>query len=85
MCYEKEHQDFPGGTENKNPPARAGDMGLIPGLGSFHMLQSSQAHVPQLLSPCSRDQGTAPTESPCRNAEAPAPKACDMQQEKPLQ
>ena len=25
---------FPGGSEGKNPPASAGDMGLIPGLGS---------------------------------------------------
>ena len=24
---------FPGGSEVKNPPANAGDMGLIPGLG----------------------------------------------------
>ena len=28
---------FPGGTEDKNPPANAGDMGLIPGPGRFHM------------------------------------------------
>ena len=79
MCYEKEHQDFPGGAEDKNLPASAGDMGSIPGLGSFHMLQSSQAHVPQLLSPCSRDQETAPTEFSCHNAEARAPKVCAMQ------
>ena len=25
--------DFPGGSVVKNPPANAGDMGLIPGLG----------------------------------------------------
>ena len=29
--------DFPGGTEDRNPPANAGDMGLIPGPGIFHM------------------------------------------------
>ena len=29
--------DFPGGTLEKNLPANAGDMGLIPGLGRFHM------------------------------------------------
>ena len=28
-------------------------MGLIPGLGRFHMLQSNKAHVPQLLKPVS--------------------------------
>ena len=33
--------DFPGGTVVKNPPANAGDMGLIPGLGRFHMPQSN--------------------------------------------
>ena len=39
---------------DKNPPANAGDMHLIPGLGRFHMPRSNQAHVPQLLSPRSR-------------------------------
>ena len=28
---------FPGGTEVKNPPANAGDMGSSPGLGRSHM------------------------------------------------
>ena len=27
--------DFPGGSVVKNPPANAGDMGLIPGWGRF--------------------------------------------------
>ena len=30
-------QDFPGGAVVKNPPAIAGDMGLIRGLGRAHM------------------------------------------------
>ena len=34
-------QDFSGGTVDKNPLANAGDMGLIPGLGRFHMPQSN--------------------------------------------
>ena len=34
-------EDFLGGPGVKNPPANAGDMGLIPGAGSLHMLQSS--------------------------------------------
>ena len=38
----------------KNPPANAGDMGLIPGLGKSHMLWWDQAHAPQLLSLSSR-------------------------------
>ena len=29
---------FPGGTVVKNPPANAGDPGLSPGLGRFHVL-----------------------------------------------
>ena len=32
---------FPGGSVVKNPPANAGDMGLTPGPGRFHMLQGS--------------------------------------------
>ena len=47
-------QDFSGGPVDMNLPANAGDSGLIPGLGRFHMLQSNQARVPQLLSLCSR-------------------------------
>ena len=38
----------------KNLPDNAGDMGSIPGLGRFHMLQDNQAPVPQLLSQCSK-------------------------------
>ena len=30
-------KDFSGGTMDKNPPANAGDMGLHPGPGRFHM------------------------------------------------
>ena len=45
--------DFSGGTVDKNLPANAGDMGLIPGLGRFHKLQSNQACVPRVLSLCS--------------------------------
>ena len=35
-------------------PTNARDTGLISGPGRFHMLWSSQAHVPQVLSLCSR-------------------------------
>ena len=34
-------EDFPGGPLVKNLPANAGDMGLIPGPGRFHMPQGS--------------------------------------------
>ena len=33
--------DFPGGTVDRNPPANAGHMGLIPGLGRFYMPKSN--------------------------------------------
>ena len=46
--------DFPGGTVVKNPPANAGDMGLIPGPGRSHMPWSIKARAPQLLSLHSR-------------------------------
>ena len=35
--YEKKFLDFPGGLVVQNPPANAGDIGSIPGLGRFHM------------------------------------------------
>ena len=34
-------QDFPGGPAVKNPLANAGDMGLIPDLGRFHIPRGS--------------------------------------------
>ena len=42
MLLFKIHVDFPGGTVDNNLPASAGDTGLIPGPGSFHMLQSNR-------------------------------------------
>ena len=33
--------DFPGGAVVKNPPANAGDTGLIPGPGRSHMPRSN--------------------------------------------
>ena len=35
------HADFPVGAVDENPPANAGNMGLTPGAGRFHMPQSS--------------------------------------------
>ena len=35
------HRDYPGGTVVKNPPVNAGDTGLSPGPGRYHMPQSS--------------------------------------------
>ena len=42
MLLFKIYIDFPGGTVDNNLPANAGDTGLIPGPGSFHMLQSNK-------------------------------------------
>ena len=63
--------DFPGGTVDGRLPANARDMGLIPGLGGFHMLQSNWAQEPQPLSPAR-----------C-TAEARAPRACASQEKPP--
>ena len=46
----KTPEGFPGGPVVRNPPANAGDTGLIPGPGRSYMLCSSQARVTQLLS-----------------------------------
>ena len=43
--------DFPGGPVVKNPPANAGDTGLVPSPGRFHMPRGNEAHVPP-VSPC---------------------------------
>lgn len=40
-------EDFSSGAADKNLPASAEDTGSIPGLGRFHMLWRSEAHVPQ--------------------------------------
>ena len=44
-------KDLAGGAVDKNPPANAGDTGLIPGLGRFHMHRATKACAPQRLSP----------------------------------
>ena len=62
--------DFPGGTVDGRPPANAWDMGLIPGLGGFHMLQSNWAHEPQSLSPASCNCWSQSTQSLCFTREA---------------
>ena len=51
--YQKESkQDFHDGVTDKNPPANAGDMGSIPGMGRSHMARSNGAHELQLLRLC---------------------------------
>ena len=52
--FKRKGWGFPGGSVVKNPPANAGDTDLIPGPEIFHVPRSNSAHVPQLLSLCSR-------------------------------
>ena len=74
-------QGFPGGSVVKNPPANAGDRSSIPDPGRSHTLQSKKAHEPQLVSPHSGAQEL----SPCATTtEATRPRACALQQGKPL-
>ena len=51
---EVSQKDFPSGPAVKNPPANAGDMGLIPGPRRFHRPWGNKAHVLQLLKPVCR-------------------------------
>ena len=41
FCLKHQLWGFPGGSVVKNPPANAGDVGLIPGLGRSHMAWSN--------------------------------------------
>ena len=47
---------FHSGSGVKNPPAKAGDRGLIPNLGRAHVPKNNKARVPQLLNRFSRAQ-----------------------------
>ena len=50
------NRGFPSGSVMKNLSANAGGMGSIPGQGRSYLPCSKWAHVPQLLSLCSRAQ-----------------------------
>ena len=76
---------FPGGAVVKNAPANAGDKSSIPGPGWSHMSWSSKAHVPQLLSLCSRTREPQLLSLWSTTTEAHSPRAHAPQQEKPLQ
>ena len=41
LGFKSQERGFPGGAVVKNPPANAGDMGSVPGLGRSHMPQSN--------------------------------------------
>ena len=38
--FKRDNRDCPGGPEVRNPPSGAGDVGLIPGPGRFHVPQN---------------------------------------------
>ena len=71
-------EGFPGDSVVKTPPANGGDTGLIPDTARSHMLQSNQAHEPQLLSLCCRAWEL-------QLLKTTHPRADVLQQEKPLQ
>ena len=50
IAYKRICWGFPGGAVVENRPANAGDTGSSPGLGRSHVLRSSWAREPQLLS-----------------------------------
>ena len=60
-----------GGPVVKNLPASAGDLGLIPGLGGFHMLQGNQARAPN--SGAHRAQTRSPASQLLKPLQIPQP------------
>ena len=64
---------FPDSSFGKESTCNAGDTGLIPALGRFHMLQKTKDHASQLLSPRAT------------TTEAHEPRVHALQRETPLQ
>ena len=62
-------RDFPGGAMDRNSPARAGDVGSIPGPGRFRTPCNSGACGPQLESLCSATGETIAARSLRHNEE----------------
>ena len=70
---------------DKDPPAKAGDMGLISGPGRFHMPWSNEAHMPQPRSWCSGVREPQLSSLCATATEAHVPRACGQKQEEPKQ
>ena len=68
---------FLGGMVDKNPPANAGDMNLISGLRRFHCFGATKS-----MRPTTEPKLQSPR---AETAEACAPRAHALQQEKPEQ
>ena len=62
---------FPASVVVKNPPANAGDTGLIPSPGRSHMPWGNKTWVPELLSLCSRASELQLLKPECSGAHAP--------------
>ena len=72
--------EFPDGTEDENPPANAGNTGLIPSLGRSHRPWSNCVHAPQLLKPVYPEAHTPQLLIPrVATPEACVPRACAQQ------
>ena len=52
LRLDKHGTGFPGGLVDKNPPANAGDAGLVPGPRGSHLLRGKQDRVHSYGSPC---------------------------------
>ena len=79
LCLRSPAWGFSAGRVVANPPANAGGKYAIPGSRRSHMPPGNKAHVPQLLSLCSRARKSHLLSPPAGTTEARAPK-----QEKPL-
>ena len=76
---------FLGGPVVKNLPCNAGDTGLIPGLGNFHMSLDSKAHARQLLGPHSRAREVKLLSPLAATTKPHVHRTCTLQLGKPLQ
>ena len=65
--------DFSDGTVYKNPSAKVGDMGSIPGPGRFRMPWVNWVWVPQLLSLCAATAEAHVPRTPCSAAREATP------------
>ena len=74
---------LPGDSVVENPPAKAGDTDLIPGLGRSYMPRSRLSRAPQILSLCSRAHETQLLSPDASATEAQSPRAPSPQQEQP--
>ena len=83
---------FPGGTVVKKPPANAGDAGLIPGPGRFHLPRSNwdrelQPLKPPCLQPVLRNEPRTPQPERARSQQqepcTPQPERARSQQREP--